>query len=72
MSSPAERAPRPAPHDQPAALVVGAGPGVSGSLARLLAREGYAVALVGREPDVLADLGRAGRRAGSPDAPPAR
>lgn len=48
----------PAPHDQPTALVVGAGPGVSGSLARLLAREGYALALVGREPDVLDDLAR--------------
>ena len=46
----------PAPHRQLTALVVGAGPGVSGSLARLLAREGYAVALVGREADVLADL----------------
>jgi NAD(P)-dependent dehydrogenase (short-subunit alcohol dehydrogenase family) len=48
----------PAPHEQPTALVVGAGPGVSGSLARLLAREGFAVALVGREPEVLDDLAR--------------
>ena len=46
----------PAPHEQLTALVVGAGPGVSGSLARLLAREGYTVALVGREQDVLDDL----------------
>ena len=54
----------------PTALVVGAGPGVSGSLARLLAREGYAVALVGREADVLATL--AGQIAGlAPQAPPA-
>ena len=48
----------PAPHEQLTALVVGAGPGGSGSRARLLAREGYAVALVGREPDVLDDLAR--------------
>lgn len=48
----------PAPHDQPTALVVGAGPGVSGSLARLLARQGFAVALVGRESEVLDDLAR--------------
>ncbi len=38
------------------ALVVGAGPGVSGSLARLLAREGYLLALVGREEMVLDEL----------------
>lgn len=54
--------------DTPTALVVGAGPGVSGSLARLLAAEGYRVGLLGREPDVLADLATdLGRAAGSAD-----
>jgi NAD(P)-dependent dehydrogenase (short-subunit alcohol dehydrogenase family) len=37
-------------------IVVGAGPGVSGSLARLLAREGYAVGLVGVDTEVLETL----------------
>ncbi len=37
-------------------IVVGAGPGVSGSLARLLAREGYAVGLVGVDAEVLETL----------------
>lgn len=41
---------------RPVLLVVGAGPGVSGSVARRFAREGYDVALVGREDEVLADL----------------
>jgi len=68
MSSPTGE-PSPASSDQPAALVVGAGPGVSGSLARLLAREGYALALVGREADVLADLAEQ-LAALAPDAPP--
>lgn len=36
--------------------MVGAGPGVSGSLARLLAREGYAVGLVGVDAAVLDEL----------------
>ena len=38
------------------ALIVGAGAGLSASLARLLAREGYAVALAARDVDKLADL----------------
>ena len=37
-------------------LVVGAGPGVSGSLARRFAREGYDVALAGLDEVVLAEL----------------
>jgi NAD(P)-dependent dehydrogenase (short-subunit alcohol dehydrogenase family) len=38
------------------ALIVGAGGGISASFARLLAREGVRVALVGREPGKLAAL----------------
>ena len=38
-------------------VVVGAGPGVSGSVARRYGREGYDVALLGREDDVLTELG---------------
>jgi NAD(P)-dependent dehydrogenase (short-subunit alcohol dehydrogenase family) len=38
------------------ALIVGAGNGLSASLARLLAREGMRVALAARNPDKLADL----------------
>jgi NADP-dependent 3-hydroxy acid dehydrogenase YdfG len=38
------------------ALIVGAGPGFSASLARLLAAEGYAVALAARDTDKLAAL----------------
>jgi NADP-dependent 3-hydroxy acid dehydrogenase YdfG len=45
-------------------IVVGAGPGVSGSLARLLAREGYAVGLVGVDEQVLEDLSAELRDAG--------
>lgn len=41
---------------RPVVLVIGAGPGVSGSVARAFAREGYDVALLGRSVDVLADL----------------
>ena len=37
-------------------MIVGAGPGVSGSVARRFAREGYDVALVGIDDDVLAVL----------------
>ncbi|UMG92390.1 SDR family NAD(P)-dependent oxidoreductase [Nocardioides sp. TF02-7] len=37
-------------------LIAGAGPGVSGSLARLLAREGCRVALLGVDEEVLARL----------------
>jgi NAD(P)-dependent dehydrogenase (short-subunit alcohol dehydrogenase family) len=40
------------------ALIVGAGQGLSASLARLLAREGMKVALASRNPDRLADLCR--------------
>ncbi len=39
-----------------AALIVGAGPGLSASLARLLAGKGYAVALAARRTDKLAAL----------------
>lgn len=38
------------------ALIVGAGPGFSASLARVIAREGYAVALAARDTGKLADL----------------
>ena len=38
------------------ALIVGAGPGLSGSLARLLARESFGVALAARSPGKLAAL----------------
>ncbi len=41
---------------RPVVVVVGAGPGVSGSVARRFADEGYDVGLVGRDPQVLADL----------------
>lgn len=40
------------------ALIVGAGPGISGSLARRLAAEGYAVGLLGISADVLDPLAR--------------
>ena len=40
------------------ALIVGAGPGTSASLARLLAREGYSVALASRNPEKLGELAR--------------
>ena len=38
------------------ALIVGAGQGLSASLARLLAREGFAVALAARDPEKLGSL----------------
>ncbi|MBS2938842.1 SDR family oxidoreductase [Nocardioides sp. J2M5] len=41
---------------RPVILVVGAGPGVSGSVARRFADEGHDVALLGREQPVLDDL----------------
>lgn len=41
---------------RPVVVVVGAGPGVSGSLARRFAREGYDVGLLGQDQQVLDDL----------------
>jgi NAD(P)-dependent dehydrogenase (short-subunit alcohol dehydrogenase family) len=41
---------------RPVVLVVGAGPGVSGSVARRFAREGYDVALAGLDEEALAEL----------------
>lgn len=41
---------------QRTALIVGAGSGISASVARLLAKEGYAVALASRDPSKLATL----------------
>jgi len=41
---------------RPVVLVIGAGPGVSGSVARRFAREGYDAALVGVDDDALATL----------------
>jgi NADP-dependent 3-hydroxy acid dehydrogenase YdfG len=41
---------------KPVIVVVGAGPGVSGSVARRFADEGYDVALLGQDQDVLDDL----------------
>lgn len=38
-------------------IVVGAGPGVSGSVARRFGRDGYDVGLVGLDADVLTELG---------------
>jgi NADP-dependent 3-hydroxy acid dehydrogenase YdfG len=43
---------------RPVIVVVGAGPGVSGSVARLFAREGYDVGLLGTDEEQLAELGR--------------
>lgn len=43
--------------NRPAAVIVGAGPGVSGSLARLYAADGYDLGLLGVDADVLASLG---------------
>jgi NAD(P)-dependent dehydrogenase (short-subunit alcohol dehydrogenase family) len=48
---------------RPVVVVVGAGPGVGGSVARLFAGEGYDVGLVGRDERALAGL-----REGIPDA----
>ena len=41
---------------RPVVVVVGAGPGVSGSVARRFAEEGYDVALLGQEQEVLDQL----------------
>ncbi|MDX6327483.1 MAG: hypothetical protein QOK15_3837, partial [Nocardioidaceae bacterium] len=43
----------------PVALVVGAGPGVSGALARRYGAAGYDVGLVRRNPAALEEMGRA-------------
>ncbi|RAI61026.1 SDR family NAD(P)-dependent oxidoreductase [Roseicella frigidaeris] len=43
----------------PQALIIGAGDGLSASLARLLAREGYAIALAARNTAKLAELAAA-------------
>ena len=50
------------------ALIVGAGPGISASLARLLAAEGLAVGLASRDPAKLASFGFAGFAADVADA----
>jgi NAD(P)-dependent dehydrogenase (short-subunit alcohol dehydrogenase family) len=42
---------------RPVAVIIAAGPGVSGSLARRMAREGYDLALVGHEEAALQTLG---------------
>ena len=44
---------------RPVIIVVGAGPGVSGSVARRFAVEGYDVGLLGADKGVLDELGRA-------------
>jgi NAD(P)-dependent dehydrogenase (short-subunit alcohol dehydrogenase family) len=44
------------PMDRPVIVVVGAGPGVSGSVARRFAREGYDVALLGIDEEQLRAL----------------
>src|SRR5688572_17452350 len=41
---------------RPVVMVIGAGPGISGSVARRYAREGYDAALVGVHEQVLVDL----------------
>lgn len=43
---------------RPVVVVVGAGPGVSGSVARLFAREGYDVGLIGVDGTQLGELAR--------------
>jgi NAD(P)-dependent dehydrogenase (short-subunit alcohol dehydrogenase family) len=43
---------------KPVLLVVGAGPGVGGSVARVFGRDGYDVALVGLDEPVLQELGQ--------------
>jgi NAD(P)-dependent dehydrogenase (short-subunit alcohol dehydrogenase family) len=49
----------------PAIVVVGAGPGVSGSVARVFAAEGYDVGLLGTDEARLAELGTELRDGGS-------
>ena len=41
---------------RPVAVIIAAGPGVSGSLSRRMAREGYDLALVGHEEEALVEL----------------
>ncbi len=54
--------------DRPVIVVIAAGPGVSGSLARRCAREGYDVGLVGHDEDALrtlaAEVGELGANVG--------
>jgi NADP-dependent 3-hydroxy acid dehydrogenase YdfG len=50
---------------RPVIVVVGAGPGVSGSVARLFAREGYDVGLLGVDEEQLGALGRELEAAGA-------
>lgn len=50
---------------RPVVLIVGAGPGVSGSLARLYAADGHDVGLLGVDGDVLASLGEELERLGA-------
>ncbi len=50
---------------RPVLLVVGAGPGVSGSVATVFARDGYDVALLGRDEESLARLAAGVREAGA-------
>jgi NAD(P)-dependent dehydrogenase (short-subunit alcohol dehydrogenase family) len=47
------------PESQELALIVGAGPGLSASVARLFARSGMRVALASRTPERVADLANA-------------
>lgn len=49
----------------PAIVIVGAGPGVSGSVARVFAAEGYDVGLLGTDGAQLAELGEELRAGGS-------
>src|SRR4051794_2644438 len=50
---------------RPVIAVVGAGPGVSGSVARRFAREGYDVGLLGTDGDRLSELARGLEEAGA-------
>ena len=49
----------------PVIVVVGAGPGVSGSVARRFARDGYDVALVGNDDEQLGELAKTLRDGGA-------
>ncbi len=52
------------------AIVVGAGPGVSGSFARLLADDGWDIGLVGADQAVLAEVLRLTSRGEAPRSGP--